>query len=200
MAEPAYTRLQVDERRQQLMELGAELFAKHSFAELSMTHIAREAGISKPLLYHYFPSKRDYFLATLGEGVAQLAERTEPRPGVPPLEALRASVDGFLAWVEERDLAYRKLLTSAGEVPEVRALIDEVRNRTSSRIVDGLGYADDPPPKVRAATRAWLWFMDGAVLDWLEHRDLSRDELRDLLLGSLAGSLAAAGAGDTLAQ
>ena len=46
---------------------------------------------------------------------------------------------------------------------------------------------------MRTAAHAWLWFMDGAILDWLDHRDLSRTELRDLLLGSLAGSLTAAG-------
>ena len=40
---------------------------------------------------------------------------------------------------------------------------------------------------MRAAARGWLWFMDGAILDWLDHRDMSRTELRDLLLGSLAG-------------
>ena len=36
-------------------------------------------------------------------------------------------------------------------------------------------------------------FTDGAILDWLEHKDMTRTELRDLLLGSLAGSLTAAG-------
>jgi AcrR family transcriptional regulator len=196
--EPAYTRLQVDERRQRLLELGADLFARHSFAELSMARIAREAGISKALLYHYFPSKQDYFLATLREGVEQLAERTEPDPDLPPMEALARSVDAFVEWVGERDTAYRKLLETAGEAPEVKALIDEVRDRTSDRIVAGLGVGDDPPPKVRAAARAWLWFMDGVLLDWLEHRDMEPRELRDLLLGSLAGSLMAAGAGELL--
>src|SRR6185503_5290765 len=63
----AYTRLPVDERRAQLLELSTRLFAAHSFAELSMARIAREAGISKALLYHYFPSKQDLFLATLAE-------------------------------------------------------------------------------------------------------------------------------------
>jgi hypothetical protein len=42
-------------------------------------------------------------------------------------------------------------------------------------------------------TRAWLWFMDGAILDWFEHRDLTREELCELLLGSLAAALSAAG-------
>jgi AcrR family transcriptional regulator len=190
---PAYTRMPVDERRDQLLDLGAELFARHSFAELSMARIAREAGISKALLYHYFPTKQAFFVATLQQAADEVRRRTEPDPERPPAEALAGSLDAFLGWVEENATAYRKLLESAGSVPEVGALIDEVRARTSARILDGLAAGDDPPPRVRAAARAWLWFMDGAILDWLEHRDLTRAELRDFLLGSLAGALTAAG-------
>ena len=195
MAEPAYTRLPVDERRRQLLELGARLFESHSFDELSMAQIAREAGISKALLYHYFPSKQDLFEATLALGASRLAELTEPDPDLPPLEALSASVDAFLRWIDENELAYRKLMESAGTVAGVRTLIDGVRDQTSARILDGLGAGSDPPPKLRAAVRAWLWYMDGAILDWLEHRDLDRVELRDLLLGSLLGAITAAGEG-----
>jgi AcrR family transcriptional regulator len=193
LAEPAYTRMQVDERRRQLLELGAGLFARHSFGELSMARIAREAGISKALLYHYFPTKRDFFLATLREAAEEVRRRTEPDPDRPPGEALAGSLDAFLGWIEDNETAYRKLMESAGSVPEVGALIDEVRDRTSNRILAGLGAGADPPPRVRAAARGWLWFMDGAILDWLEHRDLTRAELRDLVLGSLAGALTAAG-------
>ena len=194
MAEPAYTRMHVDDRRRQLLERGAELFATHSFAELSMARIAREAGISKALLYHYFPSKQDFFVATLQQGAQEIARRTQPDPDLPPLEALAGSLDAFLGWIEENELAYRKLMESVGSVPEVQALLDEIRNSTSTRILEGLGAGDPPPAKMRTAARAWLWFMDGAILDWLEHRDLTRTELRDLLLGSLGSSLAAANA------
>ena len=76
----------------------------------------------------------------------------------------------------------------------MRALIEAVRDRTSTRILEGLRVGGEPPPRQRAAVRAWLWYMDGAIHDWLQHRDMERSELRDLLLGSLAGALAAAGA------
>ena len=193
MSGPAYTRMHVDDRRRQLLERGAELFATHSFAELSMARIAREVGISKALLYHYFPSKQDFFVATLQQGAQEIARRTQPDPDLPPLEALAGSLDAFLGWIEENELAYRKLMESVGSVPEVQALLDEIRSSTSARILDGIGAGDPPPPKMRAAASAWLWFMDGAILDWLEHDDMTRTELRDLLLGSLAGSLTAAG-------
>jgi AcrR family transcriptional regulator len=193
VAGPAYSRLRVDERRRQLLALGAELFARHSFAELSMARIAREAGISKALLYHYFPTKQNFFLATLEEAAEDVRRRTEPDPALAPEEALSASLDAFLGWIEENESAYRRLMESAGSVPEVGTLIDDVRDRTSAHILAGLGAGADPPPRVRAAARAWLWFMDGAILDWLEHRDLTRHELRDFLLGALAGAVTAAG-------
>ena len=192
MSQPAYTRLQVDERRRQLLELGGQLFAKHPFAELSMARIAKEAGISKALLYHYFPSKQDFFVATLQQGAEEIARRTQPDPELPPMEALAGSLDGFLGWIEENELAYRTFIESVGNVPEVRAVIDQIRDATSARILEGLGVGDPPPPRMRTAVRAWLWFMDGAILDWLDHRDMPRAELRDLLLGSLAGSISAA--------
>jgi AcrR family transcriptional regulator len=198
MAGPAYTRMQVDERRRQLLELGAELFATHSYGELSMARIARAAGISKALLYHYFPSKQEFFVATLQQGAEEIARRTEPDPELAPHEALTRSLDAFLGWIEENETAYRKMMESVGSIPEVKALVDEIRSATSARILDGIGAPDPAPPQLRAAAGAWLWFMDGAILDWLDHRDMSKTELRDLLLGALAGSVMAAGAGDLL--
>lgn len=196
--EPAYRRLPVDERRTQLLTLAGELFATHAFAELSMAQIARAAGISKALLYHYFPGKQELFVAALQQAAEELREATDPPADLPAPQALVHSVDAFLGWIDQHETAYRKLLESAGSVPEVSALIAEVRDRTSARILDGLGAGEQPPPRMRVAVRSWLWQMDGAILDWLEHRDLTREQLRDLLLGALAGGLAAAGATEQL--
>jgi AcrR family transcriptional regulator len=193
MADPAYRRLQAEERRRQLLDRGAELFASHSYDELSMREIARKVGISKPLLYHYFPSKRAFFEATLAQAAGELQARTDPDPNLPPLDQLRGSLEAFLGLIEENAVAYRKLMQGVNSAPEVRELIEEVRTKTAARILEGL-YPSDAPPKARAAVHGWLWFMDGACLNWIDHRDLSRDELRDLLLGTLLGALAAADA------
>jgi AcrR family transcriptional regulator len=192
VARPAYTRLGVDERRRRLLELGAELFARHAYDELSMARIAREAGISKALLYHYFPSKQAYFAATLEQAAIELAGVVEPDPSLPPAEQLAGSVDAYLGWVERHADAYAKLIRSVGAVPEVRELVEAVRDATAERILAGIADGE-PAPALRAAVRGWLWFMDGAVLDWLEHRDMDRAQLHALLLGTLAGAAGAAG-------
>jgi AcrR family transcriptional regulator len=190
-AGPAYRRLENDERRRRLLELGARLFTEHAYDEISMSQIAREAGISKALLYHYFPSKRDYFVATLAGGAEELRALVEPNPDLPPAQALATALDAYLAWIDDNADAYAKLFRSAGAVPEVRELVEGVRTATADRILEGLGATDNP--RARTAVRGWLWFMDGACLDWIAHRDLERADLHGLLLGTLAGTLFAAG-------
>ena len=187
----AYKRLGNDERRSRLLDLGQALFTQHTFDELSMARIAREAGISKALLYLYFPSKRAYFLETLASGADELRAAIEPDPDAEPVEALTSAVDVYLEWIDEHAESYRKLLQSAAAIPEVREVIEAVRADTTQRILDGLGATS---PQARATTSGWLWFVDGVCLDWLDHRDMTRDEVRDLVLGTLMMSLGAAGA------
>ena len=207
MAGPAYTRLGVDERRRRLLELGTDLFARFSYDELSMAKIAREAGISKALLYHYFPGKQAYFAATLEEKAAELSALTEPDPSLPPVEQLTGSLGAFLGWVEANREAYGKLVRSAAAIPEVREVVDRVRDATSARILEGIAPGGAAPaiapggaaPALRTAVRAWLWFMDGAILDWVEHGDVEREQLQGLLLGTLMGAVMASGEGGALA-
>jgi hypothetical protein len=75
------------------------------------------------------------------------------------------------------------------QVPEVRELIDDVREATAQRILEGL-FGGTAPPAARAAVRGWLWFMDGVCLDWVHERDMSRDDVHDLLLRTLGAALA----------
>lgn len=194
MPEPAYQRLDVDIRRQQLIELGARLFTSHTYTELSMSQIAREAGISKALLYHYFPSKQEFFRATLAQGAGELMAAVAPDDSLPPAEQLAGSLSAYLGWIDDHAPAYEKLLHTAQSVDEVRALVDEVRGQTTSRILDSVTPdGQEPEPAARTAVSGWLWFMDGAILDWISHRDVKRDALLGLLLATLVGALTAAG-------
>jgi AcrR family transcriptional regulator len=193
VAGPAYTRLDVDERRRRLLDLGAELFTEHAYDELSMAQIARAAGISKALLYHYFPSKEAYFVATLEEKARELAERTRPDPDKPPVEQLAASLDAYLGWIEDNAGAYEKFVQSAGAVPQVRALLERVREETAARIIDGIRGGRPAGPALRTAVHGWLWFMDGVCLDWVAHGDLPRQRVHGLLLGTLLGAVTASG-------
>ena len=190
MAARRRARLSTDARREQLVALGIEIFSERPFDEVSIDDIAAAAGISKGLLYHYFPSKRDLFTATLAAAAGEIAAVTAPDPSLPPAEQLARSVAAYLAWIEEHADGYRRLLESAGS-QDVRDLIEGVRERTVDQIVAGIS-GGSPRPALRVTIRAWLWGMDGAILDWLDTPGVERTQLRDLLLGSFAGAVGAA--------
>jgi AcrR family transcriptional regulator len=183
---PAYTRLDVDERRRQLLEAGARVFTENPYDAVSMSQLAREAGISKGLLYHYFPSKRDFFVATLEAAAGELAALTDTDPAEPPIAQLEKSLDAYLAWIEANAASYRKLIESAAGSDDARSIVTRVRSETVERILAALG---SQKPRLRTALHGWLWSIDGATLDWLDHGDITRDELKELLVRSFASAV-----------
>ncbi|HST40486.1 MAG TPA: hypothetical protein VLK58_13315 [Conexibacter sp.] len=79
---------------------------------------------------------------------------------------------------------------------EVRELVDDVREQTVQRVLDGLGPdGGGDRPAARAAVQGWLWSIDGACLAWIEGElPLTPVELQGMLLGALGGALMGAGA------
>ncbi|HEV3391695.1 MAG TPA: TetR/AcrR family transcriptional regulator [Solirubrobacteraceae bacterium] len=189
---PAYTRLNVDERRRQLLDAGAALFAEHAYEEISMRDIAQAAGVSKPLLYHYFPSKIDLFKEAVAEKAAELAHLIEPTSEGTPLEQLTNSLDAYLAWIEANARTWSKLVQSAASLPEARDLIEGFRQRTMDMALARLTNGGAPRPALRTTISGWLGYMDAAILDWTEHRDLPREDLRDLLVAAFVAALLSA--------
>ncbi|HEV3230048.1 MAG TPA: TetR/AcrR family transcriptional regulator [Solirubrobacteraceae bacterium] len=192
MSEPAYTRLQVDERRRQLLEAGAQLFAEHAFEEISMRQIAERAGVSKALLYHYFPSKTDLFKAAIAEAAGELQALIEPSGQGAPLEQLARSLDAYLAWIEANAQTWSKLMESAATLPDARELVEGFRQHTMQMILSQLTADGPTPPALRNAIQGWLGYMDAAILDWTQTDDLAREQLRDLLLAAFTNALTAA--------
>jgi AcrR family transcriptional regulator len=194
------TRLSLDARREQLIELGEELFASRPFDEISIDDIAGRAQISKGLLYHYFGSKRAFYLAVVRTGVESLREVTAVPESVPEPERTLRSLNAYLAYVEAHAAGYLQLMGSGGGAdPEVAAIIDVLRQEFSGRVLEGLrrsgvrwGDPAAPPPLLRSAVRGWVGMVEGASLDWVAHRDMPREALATFLQGALARTVSAA--------
>lgn len=187
----AYVRLSPDSRKAQLLELGIRLFSERPYDDFSMDDVAAEAGVSKGLLYHYFPSKRHFYMSALRKAVADMTTLTEPDRGLPVEEQLRRGLDVYLAYVEEHAAAYRAVLRGGiGSDPEVAAITEEFRSVTLRRLLRAIG-ASHPGPKVRVAIRGWIGLVEAASLDWLERRDLTRIELVEMLDAALPAVLQA---------
>jgi AcrR family transcriptional regulator len=191
VSDPAYTRLNVDERRRQLLDAGRALFAEHAYEEISMQQIATVAGISKPLLYHYFPNKAELFKTAVAEHAAELEQLLQPTGDGPPVQQLSDSLDGYLEWIETHARTWQKLVQSAATLPEAGTLVDQFRSRTLQQIAARL-TTGEPRPALRNALRGWLGYVDAAILDWISDGGLSREQLRNMLLASFGAALLSA--------
>ena len=200
MVQPAYTRLNVDERRRQLLEAGKVLFAEYAFEEISMRQIAEAAGISKPLLYHYFPSKIELFKAAVADQAKELQALIEPSREGSPFEQLSASLDAYLAWIEANSRAWTKLMRSAATLPEAGELVEQFRTSTLEQIARRLTGRPKPRPALRNALNGWLGYVDAAILDWVQGAGVSRTQVRNMILAAFAAALLAAQQADPKIQ
>jgi AcrR family transcriptional regulator len=182
-------RLEVDERRAQLVRLGIDLFAARSYDDVSIDELARAAGVSKGLLYHYFPTKRDFYIATVHEASRQLLELTATSTGLPPLDRLRGGLDAYLDYVDAHAPAYAALMRGGiGSDPEVARIIDETRVTMCDRLLVELPEVT-PTPLIRTAVRGWLGFCEATSLDWIDRRLVTRTQIRDLMLQVLLATI-----------
>jgi AcrR family transcriptional regulator len=200
VAEPAYTRLRVDERRRQLIDAGSALFARSAFEEISMRQIAEAAGVSKALLYHYFPNKIELFKAAAQEYAGELQRIIEPSDEGTPIERLSESLDGYLAWIERNAETWAKLMQSAAALPEARDAVAGFRAAALESILVALTGKNRPRPALRTALQGWLGYIDAAILDWVRNHDLTREQLRDLLVAAFGAALLAAQKADRKIQ
>jgi AcrR family transcriptional regulator len=185
------------DRRAELLAIGRQLFARHAYDELSIDDVAAAAGVAKGLLYYYFKSKRGFYLATIRAEADELLALAQPDPALPPAERLRRTLDAYLRFVDESAERFRALVVAGlGSDPEVRAIRDEERGEFLRLIAEGVAHRSDPSPALRAVLEGWLHFVEGVSLDWLAHRDLGAEQLRELLVAALVGSLQAAQAID----
>lgn len=68
------TRLSAQERRKQIIQIGLHLFAEHKYQGTTMSLIAKAAGVTEPLIYKHFKSKKDLFLTILSSSYERVIE------------------------------------------------------------------------------------------------------------------------------
>ncbi len=189
------SRLQVDERRAQLLALGMELFSSRGFDELSVDDISRAAGVSKGLIYHYFESKRGFYLACVRASSKQLLAETQHAADAAPLDQLRAGLDAYLLYVERNARAYLTLFRGGiGFDPEVGKIVEETRQHFVDRMLENLDAGVAELPRVRNAVRGYIGFVESAAMDWADHHDIGRGALLELLIVMAEQTVRAVGA------
>ena len=196
MAQGPLTTERAVERRRQLLEAALELFGDNDYDDVSMDDVAEAAGVSHGLVFQYFGSKKGLYVAGIDALLEEFRRRTEPDPSVPPQERLRSGVGAYVDWVAEHPTGFRSLMGQGAAFQEVREKLESQRWwGIENRLAAGLGV-DPARPAVRVGLRAWQGYVQDATLAWLDNRDLSRDQLVEMLVLAFAGIVQAIAAVD----
>lgn len=178
-----------DARREQLLEIGIEEFAAHGYDGVSIATVASRAGVAQGLLYHYFPSKRDFFVEVVRRIGDEMERATDADPALPAEQRLLLGLRANIDYAERHAGAFRTILRGGGSGDsEVRAIVERRRRRGVDRVLDGLGVAE-PRPALVIAIRGWIGFFEEATLSWLDRRELTADQLLELLVAALRSAL-----------
>ncbi|MFH8441527.1 TetR/AcrR family transcriptional regulator [Streptomyces sp. NPDC018026] len=190
-------RMGVEERRQQLIGVALDLFSRRSPDEVSIDEIASAAGISRPLVYHYFPGKLSLYEAALQRAADDLADRfAEPRQG--PLGARLLRVMGrYFDFVDEHGPGFSALMRGGPAVGSTttNALVDSVRQAAYVQILSHLDVTE-PPARLELVVRSWISLAESTALLWLDGRRIPRAELEAQLVHDFAALLAVSAAYD----
>ncbi|MEU1206085.1 TetR/AcrR family transcriptional regulator [Nocardia sp. NPDC005825] len=181
-------RLSPGERREQLITLGARMLRERALEDISIVEIAAQAGISRGLLFHYFPTKQDFHLAIVNHANAELLERTTPDPALPLFDMLRDAIERYIAYVTENRTSYLALLRGpASASPELVALVNATRMALVNRILTEAPIPVEDPdrPRLALAVRGWIAFVEETTLTWLREEPIPREALVDMLVASL---------------
>jgi AcrR family transcriptional regulator len=184
-------------RREQLVAAAMPIVAARGLAELSLDEIAAEAGVTRNLLYHYFPrGRQDVALAVLERAGHELADDWVVDEAIPLPERLARNVQRMIDHALEPTDAWRIYrLARTTTDPEMAAIVQRFLGIVVSAVaLNQLGTAS-PPPLQRIALLGYVGFFE-TVLDEARTRDVPMDRL----LGMLSDALVAVVAAGTSAQ
>ncbi|MER6027859.1 TetR/AcrR family transcriptional regulator [Streptomyces sp. NPDC001851] len=190
-------RMGVEERRQQLIGVALDLFSRRSPDEVSIDEIASAAGISRPLVYHYFPGKLSLYEAALKRAAEDLAGRfAEPQEGPLGARLLRV-MRRFFDFVDEHGPGFSALMRGGPAVGSsaTNALIDSVRHAAYAHMLAHLGVTE-APARLELVIRSWISLAESTALIWLEGRRVPRAELEIQLVHDFAALTAVSAAHD----
>lgn len=178
-------RLSGPERRQQILDRALEAFGVGGYDAASMSTIAAAAGITKPVVYQHFLSKRALFLEVLsdcGQGMVDAVEKATAE-ATGPREQVACGFAAFVGYFRDRPEAFRVLFSEANRSdPEFAAEVHRVEMAVADRIAALITDGDLSSEDRRVVAHGIVGMAERACRYWMdEATSLDADRLADLL-------------------
>jgi AcrR family transcriptional regulator len=186
-------RLPPAERKAHLAQAALAVAAEQGYANLSLDDVAARAGVTRNLLYHYFPRGRlDVFLAALERAGEELTAGWLTDEGRPLDEKLEANFLRYVKAVEKQTDAWRVFLQARATAdPEIEQLRNRFRDAAVASVALNHLGTSEPPPLALVALRAFVDYAETALDEW-RGTDIDREAVLALLSQTLVATVAAA--------
>ncbi|MBF6412935.1 TetR/AcrR family transcriptional regulator [Nocardia cyriacigeorgica] len=175
--------------RAALLAAGKAAFSSDRYEEVSIVDLARSLGVAAGSISYHFGGKRGFYLAVLEQAAQEFWGDLLALRG-PALDRLTRGIDRLLDEAEQQPRAFEALFADVADA-EVR----EIRERHRNQLIDALLVevtTSQSSPVLRAAIAGFVSFIEGLVLHWTRTRDISRDQVKGLVVGNMFGTILAA--------
>lgn len=178
-------RLPAQERREQLLRVARQELARRGFHETSMNDIAEAAGVTKPVLYQHFSSKRELYGAVL-EDVGhrlQAAVFESAAKATSPREMVEAGFTAYVEFVAQDYDGFSLLFSRTGrEDQEWDQLANEIESSVASRIAELIDVDGMDQHHREVLAHGVVGMAEGMARHWRGRQDEIRNDdlIRDL--------------------
>lgn len=185
-------RLPAAERRELILRAAMNRFGAGGYDGTRLEDVAADAGVTKPILYRHFGSKKGLYLAVLERHREELPGFLEELPREPSLaELVRSILDGWLAYAYENRQRWRMLFRDQGGDEDIRRARAEVHARALEVLARFLrthpGFAI-PEDQVVPTAELLSQGLAALVLWWADHPDVPRTTLVEVAARVVAGT------------
>jgi AcrR family transcriptional regulator len=180
-------------RREQLIDSALAIAAQEGYENLAFEKVATRAGVTRNLVYHYFPGGRQELLeAAVHRAGEQLSSGWVTDPKVPLGERLAANLNRMMDHAAEPTDAWRLYRQGRGSVdPSLLEIARGYRERMIDNIALNQLGTTDPPPIVRVALDGFVSYVE-TVIEAATDEKMSRDQVLELVGGTLMSAMNAA--------
>ncbi len=194
MSAPPRRRLTAEERRAGILDAALAVFSARGYYPSSIDDIAREAGISKALIYEHFESKQGLYADLLERNAAELFERLETAIGAVEVDSgavrMATGLDAFFSFVEERRDAWRILFRDTAD-PESGAVLDRILDQVTGLVAAliaedpgarAMTEEEDPERAIRLLAQMLVGSVQSVANWWAEHREVPREQIVEMAM------------------
>jgi AcrR family transcriptional regulator len=179
-------RLRPQQRREHLLDTAAAMFAEKPYDDVMIQDIAARAGVSRALMYRYFSTKRDVYVALFKRASDRFLARVSPDPRLPLAQQLATAVHGHIqSFVDHPFEAITINRGAFSDDPAIQAIVAEQLNVVGQRLVDRLVAEGHPRDATEIAVEGWLAFVRAACVKWSDSQRISRAHLTEMCLRAL---------------